>query len=939
MDIEDDELSPLPRMPTATSPKRVRRRPRFSKDTAVASTVVDSPRPDQVISTLIDSLTAISQGTRDRLKREFSSDNLQGLRQDPTSEQQRPPSQDSFYVDIPVHRNSDPIPNHVDDESDPDVAAAPVIRFTRAPSGSKIVDKRDKAALYLHVNMNSDPNLSVRSSIQSLRSDGASTSIGVPSIERANGSSTSLAGSIRSAQSLSKTEGEHPKEHTLQHLVPSRRSSTTTARHDRSRYRFSFEMGDDREGSALRLDTSMVNGSDGTPSENGEPHTNSPLNALLGRGELGDHLIPSRRSSRRRSTQSDTTEGYRHSIGGSRDLRDLNIDEDLLGSDDSTVRRIRELQEAREKRQSEWRNEARRSFDRFDRSGKRHSAPSPKASNRASTYQGSKLSVTEVLVESEQEATPDEPAADPDLSARLDASDLLDLPALITPPADEPLTPVLRGTGPSPELHSSTQNTSIPAIASSTSHAQQRSPPSSISIKRTSTISSLKRNSTLQNDVKSVEEEVEKYLAAPRLTQKIRHPRTGRTIAFSEVGDPNGFVVFCCVGMGITRYIMTFYEELARTLKLRLITPDRPGVGESEAVPDRLQNPLTWVDDVAVICSCLEISRFSLLAHSAGAIYALATALKMPQFVRGRIHLLAPWIPPSQMPKGAAIGPDSQPIANLPMSHRILSVLPAPFLKVANSKFLSATSASVETKPLKGKKFRGLEGLDALDRPFSRSYTDINDSPLNGLLGSKPGNEPSLRSNPSSRPRAVSCYQANNDSLGLPSSPPSTSRTSASPSALEGANSARLSSEARATLYNSALTHRIWALSTLNANPALDLLTCLERKKTIGFRYAEVTRSVVIRHGAKDGRVPLDNVRWLHSIMKRCELRVLEDEGHSLMASASVMSSVLSEIAREWDEWQRIAKDKEKRKRGENSMGKENKAMSLRSLGTITVRS
>ena len=58
----------------------------------------------------------------------------------------------------------------------------------------------------------------------------------------------------------------------------------------------------------------------------------------------------------------------------------------------------------------------------------------------------------------------------------------------------------------------------------------------------------------------------------------------------------------------------------------------------------------------------------------------------------------------------------------------------------------------------------------------------------------------------------------------------------------------------------------------------------------------------------------------MHSIMKRCELRVLEDEGHSLMASASVMSSVLSEIAREWDEWQRIAKDKEKRKRGENGL-------------------
>ncbi len=934
MDFEDDELPPLPHMPTASSPKRVRRRPRFLKDTVVASAVVASPGPDQVISTLIDSLTAISQGARDQLKREFSSDNLQGLRNEGAREPQRPPSQDSFYVDIPVHRSYDPLPNDVDDESDPDVAAAPVIRFTRAPSDSKGKGKKDRAALYMTANMSSGPNLSVRSSVQSLRSDGASGSMGVPSIGRPNGSSTSLTGSARSFGSHSKTDDEYPKEQTLQHLVPSRRSSTKTTRHDRSKYRFSFEMGDDKEDPTSRLDTETASKLESTPSETGSAHANSPLNTLLGRGELGDHLIPSRRSSRRHSTQSDTHESYRHSIAGSRDLKDLRIDEDLIGSDDSTIRRIRELQEARERRQSEWRNESRRSFDRFDRPSKRHSAPSPKATHRTSTYQGSKLSFTEVLVESEQESN-----SHPDLSARVDASDLLDLPALVSPPIDDgPLTPLLGMTGLSPQLQDNTQSSPTPAIAGLGLQIQKKPSSSSASIKRSSTVSSRKRDSTLQGDVKSVEEEVEKLLAAPRLTQKIRHPRTGRTIAFSEVGDPNGFVVFCCVGMGITRYIMAFYEELARTLKLRLITPDRPGVGESEAVPDKLQNPLSWADDVAVICSCLEISRFSLLAHSAGAIYALATALKMPQFVRGRIHLLAPWIPPSQMPKGAAIGPDSQPVANLPIAHRILSVLPAPFLKVANTKFLSATSASVETKPLRAKKLRNLEGLDALDRPFSRSYTDLGESTLNGTQRKAPAMDTTPRSSPSSRTRAVSCYQATNDSLGLPNSPPATSRATLSPSALERADSARLSSEARTALYNSALTHRIWTLATMNANPALDLLTCLERKKAIGFRYAEVTRSVVIRHGAKDGRVPLDNVRWLQSIMKRCELRVLEDEGHSLMSSASVMSSVLSEIAREWDEWQRIAKDKEKRKRAEKNNAKET-ALSLRSVGTISVRS
>lgn len=92
----------------------------------------------------------------------------------------------------------------------------------------------------------------------------------------------------------------------------------------------------------------------------------------------------------------------------------------------------------------------------------------------------------------------------------------------------------------------------------------------------------------------SIDDAVDAYLCSPRLSQKIRHPQTGRTISFSEVGDSEGFAVFCCVGMGLTRYITAFYDELALTLKLRLITPDRPGVGDSEPYNDGTATPLSW---------------------------------------------------------------------------------------------------------------------------------------------------------------------------------------------------------------------------------------------------------------------------------------------------------------------------------------------------------
>jgi hypothetical protein len=92
--------------------------------------------------------------------------------------------------------------------------------------------------------------------------------------------------------------------------------------------------------------------------------------------------------------------------------------------------------------------------------------------------------------------------------------------------------------------------------------------------------------------IDSIDVEVDSYLNSQRLSQKLRHPQTGRVISFSEVGDPNGFAVFVCVGMGLTRYVMAFYDQLAVSLKLRLITPDRPGIGASQVDPNG--TPLSW---------------------------------------------------------------------------------------------------------------------------------------------------------------------------------------------------------------------------------------------------------------------------------------------------------------------------------------------------------
>ena len=110
--------------------------------------------------------------------------------------------------------------------------------------------------------------------------------------------------------------------------------------------------------------------------------------------------------------------------------------------------------------------------------------------------------------------------------------------------------------------------------------------------------------------------------------------------------------------------------------------------------------------------------------------------------------------------------------------------------------------------------------------------------------------------------------------------------------------------------YDNRLTHKIWELATTNANPAVDLVVCLERRQPIGFRYVDITRTVVIHHGSRDTRVPVDNVRWLGQSMRRCEVRILEGEGHGLMASATVMGNVLMEISKEWEDWMTVVQGK-----------------------------
>ena len=263
----------------------------------------------------------------------------------------------------------------------------------------------------------------------------------------------------------------------------------------------------------------------------------------------------------------------------------------------------------------------------------------------------------------------------------------------------------------------------------------------------------------------------------------------------------------------------------------------------------------------------------------------------MPQHIRGRIHLLAPWIPPSQL-NVSGVKQALPPTNSIPTSQRILRALPTPILKAANSSFMSATSTSITSSlpksPRRGKRRSTASGRDTPSLSVRATVTPAPDK-------ENQGPHATLYAKPSSA-----------TALGK------TAKIISDPNeaAVIAAAANTLAEKERQNTYDTRLTHAIWELATFGANPAVDLLVCLERRHTIGFRYVDINRAVVIHHGSKDNRVPVDNVKWLGRMMRRCEVRILEGEGHGLMASAVVMGGVLTEIAREWEDWMRVVQQK-----------------------------
>ncbi|KAJ4486384.1 hypothetical protein J3R30DRAFT_3401954 [Lentinula aciculospora] len=146
-------------------------------------------------------------------------------------------------------------------------------------------------------------------------------------------------------------------------------------------------------------------------------------------------------------------------------------------------------------------------------------------------------------------------------------------------------------------------------------------------------------------------QEVAQYLRSTRLTTLLKLTRSPHashdnplTVSLSDLGSQNGFPVLVFLGLGCVRHIMGLYDEMAQCLGLRLITIDRWGLGRTEPRAKSAKGIIQWASVVEEVLDRLHIDECSVMAHSAGAPYALSFANKLPYRIRGEICLLAPWV-------------------------------------------------------------------------------------------------------------------------------------------------------------------------------------------------------------------------------------------------------------------------------------------------------
>jgi pimeloyl-ACP methyl ester carboxylesterase len=117
-----------------------------------------------------------------------------------------------------------------------------------------------------------------------------------------------------------------------------------------------------------------------------------------------------------------------------------------------------------------------------------------------------------------------------------------------------------------------------------------------------------------------------------QMVDNVFQMRGGRKLEVREYGDAAGHPVFFFHGLIGSHYQAAYISDQARQNGLRIIAPNRPGVGASEFT--ERTSALAAVDDVEDVAAALGLSEFSVIGISGGTPYALAMLLRLGRRIR-----------------------------------------------------------------------------------------------------------------------------------------------------------------------------------------------------------------------------------------------------------------------------------------------------------------
>jgi len=116
----------------------------------------------------------------------------------------------------------------------------------------------------------------------------------------------------------------------------------------------------------------------------------------------------------------------------------------------------------------------------------------------------------------------------------------------------------------------------------------------------------------------------------------------GRKLAFTEFGKPDGEPVLYFHGSPSSRMEPSLIgDEVFCGLGLRVISPDRPGMGGSDFLPGRGFSD--WPADVNCLADTLGLKKFSVVGNSGGGPYVAACAARIPGRLRSAVIVSGGW--------------------------------------------------------------------------------------------------------------------------------------------------------------------------------------------------------------------------------------------------------------------------------------------------------